>query len=142
MIISVQLASPVNFENFRFLKFFLEPSEENIIWSNIIEYCKKNNTTFNDDSFPHTNESIGDLKSLKGLKEIVWLRPEKICTEDGVETKWTIMNNNPQATDVKQGSLENCWLLSALAIIAECPQVLKHIVLTEKYEECGIYKIK
>lgn len=56
-----------------------------------------------DDSFPHSNRSIGSLDLLeKRNLTISWLRPDKIVTRDGRLVRWSIFNN-PQPTDIEQG---------------------------------------
>ena len=54
---------------------------------------------------------------------------------------WTIFYA-PHPTDIEQGLLGNCWFLSALAVIAERPEILEHIVLTKTYNQYGVYKIR
>ncbi|KAE9549280.1 hypothetical protein FO519_007502 [Halicephalobus sp. NKZ332] len=112
------------------------------VYNNIMEFCKTNKQSFIDDSFPHSNKSIGDLSKL-GRKsvQIVWLRPEKIYTKDGRTSPWRIFHN-PHPTDIEQGLLGNCWFLSSLAVIAERREILEQIVLTKTYNEYGVYKIR
>uniref|UniRef100_A0AC34Q7Y7 Calpain-15 n=1 Tax=Panagrolaimus sp. JU765 TaxID=591449 RepID=A0AC34Q7Y7_9BILA len=73
--------------------------------------------------------------------DIVWLRPAEICTKDGRSRPWTVFYD-PQPTDIEQGLLGNCWFVSALAVIAERPEILEQIVLTNNYNAIGVYKIR
>lgn len=57
--------------------------------------------------------------------------------------------NNPQlfvdsveATDIKQGIMPDCWFLSALACLAERPNLVKRLFVTKEYNEEGIYRIR
>uniref|UniRef100_A0A914BXI1 Calpain-15 n=1 Tax=Acrobeloides nanus TaxID=290746 RepID=A0A914BXI1_9BILA len=117
-------------------------AEAKEIFDNIIQFCKQYKQSFLDDGFPHSNRSIGDFSSLENKNmKIVWLRPQQIYTKDGFSYKWTVFNN-PQPTDIEQGVLGNCWFISALAVIAERPEILEKIVLTKTYNSHGVYQIR
>ena len=112
------------------------------VYNDIMEFCRVNKQSFIDDSFPHSNKSIGDLSKLERKSiQITWLRPEKIYTKDGRAMPWNIFYA-PHPTDIEQGLLGNCWFLSALAVIAERPEILERIVLTKTYNQYGVYKIR
>ena len=38
--------------------------------------------------------------------------------------------------------LGDCWLMSAMALVAERPDVLEHIVLTKVYNPVGAYQLR
>ena len=117
-------------------------NDVNQIYETVIKFCKEYKQPFIDDSFPHSNRSIGDFRSLdKASIDIVWLRPAEIYTKDGRICPWKVLNN-PKPTDIEQGLLGNCWLLSALAVIAERPEILERILLTKSYSVHGVYKIR
>lgn len=44
--------------------------------------------------------------------------------------------------DVKQGKLDDSWLLSGISIIAENEKLVKRLILTKEANDCGIYKLK
>uniref|UniRef100_A0A914QKU8 Calpain-15 n=1 Tax=Panagrolaimus davidi TaxID=227884 RepID=A0A914QKU8_9BILA len=112
------------------------------IYENVVKFCKDHRQPFIDDSFPHSSRSIGNFRSLeKSHIDIVWLRPSEIYTKDGRICPWKVFNN-PKPTDIEQGLLGNCWLLSGLAVIAERPEILEKIVLTKSYNVHGVYKIR
>lgn len=116
--------------------------EINEIYDNIMEFCRRENQSFIDDSFPHSSKSIGDFGKLERKNvDIVWLRPAEIYTKDGRSRPWTVFYA-PQPTDIEQGLLGNCWFLSALAVIAERPEILEQIILTKNYNAIGVYKIR
>lgn len=48
------------------------------------------------------------------------------------ERKWTVYNN-PRFSDVQQGLLGDCWLLSGLAVLIEKPEMLHKIIITKEY---------
>ena len=41
-----------------------------------------------------------------------------------------------------QGSLGDCWLLSALAVLAEKSDVLDHVLVTKEYNDQGAYQVR
>ncbi|KAK5969505.1 Calpain-15 [Trichostrongylus colubriformis] len=117
-------------------------------YNSIIDMCRQFKTTFIDDGFPHTPKSIGDLHSddegaIFGRvpKTFIWLRPEQMYTKDGRAWPWTVFRD-PRSSDIEQGCLGDCWLLSAMALIAERPDVLEHILLTKEYSHFGVYQVR
>ncbi|VDM98268.1 unnamed protein product [Thelazia callipaeda] len=117
-------------------------------YDRIITFCKENNMPFIDDSFPHSKRSIGKFTregrpdgSILNVDNLIWLRPQNIYTKDGKNYRWSIFLD-PKPSDIEQGCLGNCWFLSALAVIAERPDILDQIVLTKNYNPWGIYLIR
>lgn len=45
-------------------------------------------------------------------------------------------------SDIKQGILPDCWLLSALGCLAERPVLIERLFITKEYNPEGIYKIR
>lgn len=112
------------------------------IFTNIVHFCSAAGHSFIDDSFPHSNRSIGDLRALDRQNlNIVWLRPQDIRTKDGRKYRWSIFND-PKSGDIEQGLLGNCWIVSALALIAERPDILERIFVTKEYNSFGVYQIR
>ncbi|EYB98912.1 hypothetical protein Y032_0127g1413 [Ancylostoma ceylanicum] len=116
-------------------------------YNSIVSFCGQHKT-FIDDSFPHTQKSIGDLNdsdlgAVVGFlpTSFIWLRPEQMFTKDGRAWPWTVFRD-PRSSDIEQGVLGDCWLLSAMALIAERPDVLEHILLTKEYSHCGVYQVR
>ncbi|KAL3106179.1 hypothetical protein niasHT_016866 [Heterodera trifolii] len=107
----------------------------------IMSFCEKNGQFFVDDSFSHSNRSVGSLAQLERRDlTIVWLRPDQIVTRDGRLSRWSVFND-PQPADIEQGLLGNCWLLSALAVISERPDILEKLFITKEYNHRGVYEI-
>ena len=121
---------------------------------------------FVDPDFPHSKKSIGDLRRHEGEaivgREISienrfekfienfsgqipdhfeWLRPSRIYTKEGRAFPWAVFRD-PRPSDIEQGSLGDCWLLSAMALIAERPDILEQIVLTKHYSDIGVYQVR
>ncbi|WP_411025248.1 C2 family cysteine protease, partial [Salmonella sp. s54836] len=73
---------------------------------------------------------------------IEWLRPHKINTGYNINyVKWSV-TNNPNQADVCQGSLGNCWFLSALSMVAEKIHLIDNILITQKISPQGIYQVR
>uniref|UniRef100_A0A0N5AUF7 Calpain catalytic domain-containing protein n=1 Tax=Syphacia muris TaxID=451379 RepID=A0A0N5AUF7_9BILA len=112
-------------------------------------FCSSCGIPFIDDSFPHSIRSLGNLSRVRNegvlceinAKDLVWLRPQEMFTKDGRQYHWTVFCD-PKPTDIEQGALGNCWFLSALAVIAERPDILEKIVLTKLYNPVGVYQIR
>ncbi|KAI6186728.1 hypothetical protein M3Y98_00164000 [Aphelenchoides besseyi] len=113
------------------------------VYETIIRFCNEYNQSFIDDSFPHSNRSIGDLSSLdRPNLNIIWLRPQDIVTKDGRKCRWSIFND-PKSSDIEQGLLGNCWFISALSLIAERREILETIFINNKeYSANGVYMIR
>ncbi len=119
------------------------------IWNSIVRYCKDQNIKFVDDSFPPCNKSLfidpnkkpESIAQLRG-GSIKWLSPEFIRTHpDEHGLKWTVYND-PKFSDIKQGLLGNCWLLSGLAVLIEQPEMLRKIIITKDYCSQGCYQVR
>ncbi|KAK0412040.1 hypothetical protein QR680_005999 [Steinernema hermaphroditum] len=121
------------------------------IYNRVVAFCREHQTSFIDDGFPHSERAIGDFNSLgdparigarlREIPSVVWLRPTQMYTKDGRKFMWTVFKDT-QPTDIEQGLLGNCWFLSALAVIAERPDILEKIVLTKVYNKDGVYMIR
>jgi len=119
------------------------------IWKNIVSYCKTNQITFVDDSFPPCEKSLyislankpADTGKLKH-GSIQWLRPNYIRTSSSEKSlKWTVYND-PKFSDIKQGLLGDCWLISAIAVLIEQPEMLRKIIMTKDYCQEGCYQVR
>lgn len=53
---------------------------------------------------------------------IEWLRPEDFCSET---EKPMFIDDGASANDVKQGSIGNCWFISALSVLATRDELLR-----------------
>lgn len=125
-----------------------DEEEAEHVYNRIVEFCRSNNLPFIDDSFPHSSRSIGDLSRNQGAvpcridpSSLVWLRPQDMFTKDGRRYRWEVFRD-PRPTDIEQGALGNCWFLSALAVIAERPDILEQIMITKVYNPFGVYQIR
>lgn len=121
-----------------------EQSEALTKWENIIQYCKENNELFVDDSFPPAANSLYYNPSATTISEsnpvVQWRRPHEINCEGG-NFPWAIFRT-PLPSDICQGVLGNCWLLSALAVLAEREDLVKEVLVTKEVCPQGAYQVR
>lgn len=121
-----------------------EQSEALTKWENIIQYCKENNELFVDDSFPPAAKSLYYNPSATTISEsnpvVQWRRPHEINCEGG-NFPWAIFRT-PLPSDICQGVLGNCWLLSALAVLAEREDLVKEVLVTKEVCPQGAYQVR
>ncbi|MFH4980068.1 hypothetical protein AB6A40_006777 [Gnathostoma spinigerum] len=121
------------------------------LYERVVSFCRSSRTAFLDDGFPQSIKSIGNIQSMHvqsssvpfsaNPNQLVWLRPCQISTKDGQLYAWSVFRN-PLSSDIEQGSLGDCWLLSAMVVIAERPDALENIVLTKVFNKFGVYQIR
>ena len=78
-----------------------------------------NNTYFKDVDFPPNKKSLGYLP-IKQIDTIRWKRPHELGSTN-------LVHDGISATDVCQGHLGNCWLISAIVCIAQYPSLIKRL---------------
>lgn len=111
-------------------------------WQHIICYCTENKEQFVDDSFPPAPKSLYyNPSETKDNHVVQWLRPHEIVMEDDPKLKWTIFRT-PLPSDISQGVLGNCWLLSALAVLAEREDLVKRVMMTREFCQQGAYQVR
>lgn len=134
----------------------LEETEALTKWQNIIQYCRDNNELFVDDSFPPAPKSLyynpassnsgsgsgGGVPSEGGNPPVVqWRRPHDINCDGGAYPPWAVFRT-PLPSDICQGVLGNCWLLSALAVLAEREDLVKEVLVTKEICPQGAYQVR
>ena len=94
-----------------------------------------------DPEFPPEPKSLYDVQidldaDVRALSKITWKRASDIYNpvyifEDGVEPG-----------DINQGALGNCYLLAALSSLAEFPERVKAMFVTQQINKAGIYMVR
>ena len=79
--------------------------------------CHSNNKLFTDPHFPPENESL--FYRQKSPVKIVWRRPPDFTSDP------KLMVDGASRFDVTQGMLGDCWLLSAMASLAQKKSLLR-----------------
>ena len=88
---------------------------------------------YRDSKFPATTASLfrDGATPWKGHPPIAdgavrWLRPHEICKAAMADEPQLFVDAS-ESSDVVQGALGDCWLLSAIAVVAAHPQLLQHV---------------
>ncbi|PNH03947.1 Calpain-D [Tetrabaena socialis] len=121
--------------------------------------CVCANCTYKDRRFPRDHRSIGSFKGKSGTaldKEVTWRRIGEICAVAAPpqpKAKGAPSGSKPNASarlfsegiepsDICQGSLGDCWLMSALACLACQQGAIQQVFLTREYNMYGRYKVR
>ncbi|GAB1601812.1 calpain-15-like, partial [Argonauta hians] len=106
------------------------------IWQNICQFCAEQNICFVDDSFLPCPRSICWVPQYPyNSTNVQWLRPSSISPGN-----WTVYEN-PKPDDIIQGKIGDCWLMSALAVIAERRDLIENLI-PSKYSKYGVYHVR
>ncbi|XP_018024321.1 uncharacterized protein LOC108680075 [Hyalella azteca] len=126
----------------------MEEHEALVSWKRIVQYCRKHKHPFVDDSFPPIARSLYYSNGGGGMaadnRVTQWLRPHQILTEDdaSIGHKPWVVFRTPLPSDISQGVLGNCWLLSALSVLAERDDLVRKIMVTKELCPEGVYQIR
>lgn len=118
----------------------IEESEAKEQLKIILDVCKATKDSFVDDSFPPAPKSLfHDTKDPSNHQVSRWLRPHQIASDNRVQ--WTLFRT-PFPSDISQGILGNCWLLSALAVLAEREDLVRKVMVSKEFCKAGAYHIR
>nr|CAH7745419.1 unnamed protein product [Callosobruchus chinensis] len=114
-------------------------------WNYIVRYCKLKKQNYFDDDFPPMPSSLYynpvEMKDMKDAHVVKWKRVREIVVEDYKDLPWAVFRK-PQPSDISQGVLGNCWLLSALAVLAEREDLIRAVIITREFCPQGVYQVR
>lgn len=85
---------------------------------------------------------LEDEKTLRLIKKSIWIRPRQMRVRSSEQKlDWTVFRK-PKPGDISQGISGNCWFLSALAVLAERPDLLERVMLTKEVCPEGAYQVR
>jgi calpain-15 len=91
---------------------------------------------FTDSDFPPELKSLSTRNLHPKWKDFEWKRPSQFLKPGEIQVFDDIDPN-----DIKQGELGDCYFLCCLSVLAEKPELVKRLFLTEKYTTAGIYGV-
>ena len=81
--------------------------------------CLKSKKLFEDDKFKANNSSLAKFKVPENIS---WKRPHEICENPQFIVDFIEPN------DIDQGSLGNCWFISAVSVIASVKEYADRVI--------------
>eukprot|EP00742_Colponemidia_sp_Colp-10_P006128 GILJ01006558.1.p1 GENE.GILJ01006558.1~~GILJ01006558.1.p1 ORF type:complete len:814 (-),score=130.82 GILJ01006558.1:164-2605(-) len=106
---------------------------------------QKNKMKYIDVDFPPSDKSLYPDPSNPPAETVVhWRRPEEFFSVDPArkETTIDIFVADIEPNDIKQGSLGDCWFMCALSALAERPELVKRLFITQSANALGVYRLK
>eukprot|EP00466_Bigelowiella_natans_P002671 jgi/Bigna1/70145/fgenesh1_pg.11_\ len=115
-----------------------------------VEQLMKDKKLFYDAEFPPDSRSLGRERVINGTRQreslggrqVAWRRPH--ADRDGGfrrELPVAVFVNGEEADDVNQGSLGDCWFVSALATVAEKKGFVPRMFFDGEESKTGMYAV-
>jgi len=101
---------------------------------------------FEDPDFPANYNTIGVLKgdTASGviyLGAVEWKRASEICEKEG-QGGAQLFEGEIEAQDMQQGQIGDCWLIAALACVAQRPEILQRTIRSNRVDARGKYHFR
>ncbi|XP_050682748.1 calpain-D [Leptidea sinapis] len=115
-------------------------------WQEVLAQCSATGEMYVDETFPASPRSLYYSGQCEGGAAAVagagarWLRPHQIHVDADHRMPWVVFRD-PRPSDISQGVLGNCWLLSALAVLAESSALVRSVVVRAEPER-GAYQLR
>ena len=108
----------------------------------VISQCRRDGVRFVDLDFPPDGDSLYEPGSPQDQEAVWWRRVSDIFDPELIE----IVLDGVEPEDIQQSRLGDCWLLAALAAIAEFPEEINNLLcsdegLTQRYNSEGVYEV-
>lgn len=105
---------------------------------------------FVDPYFPPTDKSLGVPKPGRSFltpeqrAQTKWIRLPEIARLNGnvASEDEVVLWEDIEPSSITQGSVGNCWLISSIAALAEFPDAVRHLFLTQSFARDGKYVVR
>ncbi|KLJ11642.1 hypothetical protein EMPG_13182 [Blastomyces silverae] len=106
----------------------------------IVKQCLRINQKYTDPHFDiETDLKFGRRNCLDGLQGVNdWVRPKGVKRVTEIFEKPEFYVNNATASDVRQGSEGDCWLMAALSTLGNMPGLIDKVCVARN-EQVGVY---
>lgn len=109
-------------------------------------FCRGCWREFTDPDFPPDDRAIGHVKgdTASGVTNsggVAWAKASAIAAEQGGRPAH-LFEGSIEPADVLQGALGDCWLMAALACVAERPEILEQAIVSKHVDPRGKYTFR
>eukprot|EP00347_Sterkiella_histriomuscorum_P016663 403352333 len=114
----------------------------------ILYECEQQNEPYCDEEFPASNQSLvknwrdPSCQDKQNWKQFKWLRPQEITSIKTSGKEIGIFVDSIDPSDINQGLLGDCYFLSCLSVLAENPQRIRRLFVTDQINEYGVYGVR
>lgn len=116
----------------------------------MVEVCQNKKIKYTDDSFPPSKKSLindwndpsDDIQEkVDEWGDMEWIRASEIEELNDDEGTLAVFQNDVTPSDIKQGLLGDCYFLSILSALAEVPERIIKLFITDRTNEYGCYAV-
>ena len=129
----------MDYHKYHKISEFVNPNLKSNKLENLLDYCRENQVLFKDKEFPPNNDSlIGNPQpaDYNGQFDVIeWKRASELFNDD------YDLFRGITPSDIRQGSLGNCYFLCSLASLAEYPDLIKRLFDFDTINDYGIQSV-